>query len=99
MRIALDKTLVHQTSFNRSQGAFHPGVARRQEPDNRHQQQARIQLRGTVALHKRVLGGVESARAIFLVNLGSQSFPSIDRPGQTKLLRRFYGTNHGPPST
>ena len=55
--VAQHEAVLHQLALDRGDGAAHARVVRRQEADQRHQQQARVEVARAVGLHEGVAAG------------------------------------------
>ena len=78
-------------------GAAHAWIIRRQEPDDGHQQQTRIELAAAEALHEGVAASVESKLANRRVHVVADASPTIHRCVQFEALRITHGAIQSHP--
>ena len=76
LRIASDKTILHEMCFDGFDGTDNASIARWKKSDQRHHQEAGVQMLGAVVLHKGIEFSVEALLANLLVDGLSKCLPA-----------------------
>ena len=88
LRVPFNKTVSHEMCFDRFDGTEHAWIVGREKANQRHHQEAGVEMFGSVILHKRIQVGIKTLTANLLVNGISELLPSGNIGLETALFRR-----------
>src|ERR1700680_578792 len=74
--VASDKTISHETRFNRLDRPLYARIIGFQKSNQRHHEDAGVEMFGAVILHKRIHTRIETLLANLLVDGIAKSFPT-----------------------
>ena len=84
--VTKDKAVDGELAADRCDGGDEPLVARRQEPDQGHQEDARVERVGAIGLRERLLSLAPGTGQNFGLDLVAELAPPFDGPLSTELL-------------
>ncbi|MNV51945.1 hypothetical protein D3C71_1440120 [compost metagenome] len=96
--IAQQQAVAQQLTFNGLHGARHARIVRRQEPHLRNQQQAGVQRRAAVVLHKGIAFCVVAVSTDVVADLVGKRAPALHRPFQAEALAGLHGAVQRHPA-
>src|SRR5580658_11236670 len=89
LRVPSHKTVLHQMGFDGFYRADHACIFWRKKTNQRHHQEAGVEVFGSVILHKGIHIRIEALPADLLMNGTTKFFPSGDIYGEPAQFRHF----------